>query len=803
MRNKTNFAASNKPKPNSNMKFRNLMLVSLLATQSLGIAAQQTAAHFDMSLTTDGMISETVTNTRYAVHSQLPPVTGRGLDGEALRFDGYSNYVEAGLPAASLSTSALTLKVVLAAESYPMMNVGEAETTPTFATICGNLDEAGKKGLALELSSQGDLRLRFASAYANGFLYTVNGNKKLPCGRWNTVSVVFDKAKNAAILYLNGESIGTGRMSRADIIHSDGDFLIGKDASEKRFGPFLINTFCGLIDDIAFYNECITPTPSEGELPRADFNYPPSRYSVDTNGQNGLWRPLFHGMPSGSWTNESHGMIYSDGRYHVFFQKNPNGPYQARLHWGHISSSDLCQWHEEPIALVPSEGYDLKGCWSGCVYEADGTPYILYTAVDNGRATIAQAKADDKELNDWTKQGIVINGRPTGLSDDFRDPYYFEAGGNRYIIVGTSKNGIGACTLHRQVNGSWTNDGTIFFQGTSASQHGTFWEMPTITALSDSKWLFTCTPMNTNMGVRTLYWIGTIDGDGKFKPDTATPQQLEMNGTSKDGYGLLSPTIYQKDNKTLLMGIVPDHLSTDMNFKMGWAHTFSLPREIQLNSTGNGLVQRPYSGLSAMRQATDAYNTNNITLNGTQELTGIKGRMLELQAEYEITSQNVNTGEMGFQIFKNGNRYAKIYYSGNTVCVDLGQMDRIVNDGNYNGKYTGTVSTRVRAGQTFKLNVFVDHSVVDVFADDTYAFSVRLFPTDADAIDVAAYSTVETSVKSLNAWRLDPNTIGNAIAQPQASNLKAQASNLYNLQGQRVDNNYKGITIVNGKKVKH
>jgi beta-fructofuranosidase len=162
-------------------------------------------------------------------------------------------------------------------------------------------------------------------------------------------------------------------------------------------------------------------------------------------------------MPSGGWTNECHGMTYSDGRYHVFFQKNANGPYMARLHWGHISSENLYSWTEEPIAIAPGESYDIKGCWSGCVFTdaqlTGGKPNIIYTAVDNAKAVMAQASPADETLADWNKQGVIINGRPSGLSDDFRDPYFFAANGQKYIIVGTSKNGVGACTLHKYQNG--------------------------------------------------------------------------------------------------------------------------------------------------------------------------------------------------------------------------------------------------------------------------------------------------------------------------------------------------------------
>ena len=259
------------------MKLKKHLLIALTTVLSTVASAQTAVAHFDMSLK-DGKITELVSQSDYTVASQLPACVLPGIDGKALRFDGYSNYVRAGLPS-GLNTETLTVSVVLAAESYPMMQVDVAETTPTFATICGNLDEDGKKGFAFELSSQGDLRFRYGSAYANGYLYTVNGTEKLPRGQWNVLTAVLNKADNAATLYLNGTQIGTGKMGRSEVVHSTTDFYIGKDASDKKEGPFLINTFCGLIDDIAIYNEVVAPSAYTPQL--ANFNYPAERYAAD------------------------------------------------------------------------------------------------------------------------------------------------------------------------------------------------------------------------------------------------------------------------------------------------------------------------------------------------------------------------------------------------------------------------------------------------------------------------------------------------------------------------------------------
>ena len=762
----------------------------------------QTAAHFDMSLGSDGRsITESVSSSAYTVQSQLPAFNVKSPEGVALRFDGYSNFVKASLPVSSFSTSALTIRVVLAAETYPMMNTAEAENTPTYATICGNLNESAKQGFAFQMSSQGDLRFQFGSAYADGYLFTIDGSEKLKCGQWNVLTVVLDKAGNKGTLYLNGNAIGTCRMSRSDVQHSASDFWIGKDATELKAGPFLINTFCGLMDDIAVYNSALTAdevaalannTLASSVAP--DFNYPSSRYAES------LWRPQFHGMPSGGWTNECHGMTYSDGRYHVFFQKNANGPYMARLHWGHISSENLYSWTEEPIAIAPGESYDIKGCWSGCVFTdaqlTGGKPNIIYTAVDNAKAVMAQASPADETLAGWNKQGVIINGRPSGLSDDFRDPYFFAANGQKYIIVGTSKNGVGACTLHQYQNGSWTNDGSIFFQGANANQHGTFWEMPNMTDLGNGKWLFTCTPLNTGAGVRTLCWVGSVGSDGKFVPDNAAPQFLEMNGISKDGYGLLSPTIYQKDGKTLLLGIVPDKLAGSVNAEMGWAHNYSLPREISLASDGS-LVQKPYSGLRGMRTETKMEKT--LQLNGTESLAPVSGRQVELLGEF-----TVGGGEMGFRFLKKGDKGASLTYNSDNgmLTLDLTALDRTANDnGVYNGVYAVALPKKVTAGQVLKLHVFLDGSIADIFVNDTWAYSVRLFPTNAEQTEAEVFATNNTTAK-VSAWLLDAQQKqSDAIGSIWNDSRSQKNPSIYNLQGMQLSSvPTKGMCIINGKK---
>ena len=65
------------------------------------------------------------------------------------------------------------------------------------------------------------------------------------------------------------------------------------------------------------------------------------------------YRPGYHFLPSANWMNDPNGKIFWKGKYHVFYQHNPNGAFWGMMHWGHAVSDDLVHWEDLPIALTP------------------------------------------------------------------------------------------------------------------------------------------------------------------------------------------------------------------------------------------------------------------------------------------------------------------------------------------------------------------------------------------------------------------------------------------------------------------
>ena len=90
-------------------------------------------------------------------------------------------------------------------------------------------------------------------------------------------------------------------------------------------------------------------------------------------------------------------------------------------------------------------------------------------------------------------------------------------------------------------------------------------------------------------------------------------------------------------------------------------------------------------------------------------------------------------------------------------------LTRTANDGGvYNGVYTAALPKRVAAGETLKLHVYLDGSIVDIFVNDTWAYSVRLFPNDATQVEAEAFATAATPAR-ISAWVLDPTMVPTPI----------------------------------------
>jgi fructan beta-fructosidase len=74
-------------------------------------------------------------------------------------------------------------------------------------------------------------------------------------------------------------------------------------------------------------------------------------------------RQQLHFSSRRGWNNDSNGLVFYKGQYHLYYQHNPYGWNWGNMHWGHAVSTDLVHWTELPIALYPTRFDDW--CFSG------------------------------------------------------------------------------------------------------------------------------------------------------------------------------------------------------------------------------------------------------------------------------------------------------------------------------------------------------------------------------------------------------------------------------------------------------
>jgi beta-fructofuranosidase len=460
-------------------------------------------------------------------------------------------------------------------------------------------------------------------------------------------------------------------------------------------------------------------------------------------------RPRFHLSAPSGWLNDPNGPVHRDGRYHVFFQRNPLAAVWApAVHWGHAISDDLVHWTHLPDAFGPSPvGPDAAGCWSGCVVDDGGVPTAVYSGLAElspiGAANVCLARGDP-ELVRWTKdERNPVLAPPEGPRlAAFRDPFVWREDGGWSMLVGAGLDDDAAVLRYRSHDlVDWADAGVVFRRSSGLETPlwtGRAWECPQLFALGDRHVLLVS--VWDDRPPHTLYAVAFVGDyrDGRFEPERV--ERLDHGAdfyapaVALDGHGRRLAFAWSWEGREEAAAL-----------EQGWAGVHTVPRELTLTVDGR-LGIAPVREVASLRGAVESFR--DVPL-GRLDL-GTRSDCLELAAT--IAPGPAAAIRLTVCASPGGEEETAVVWDAGRLAVDRSRSS--LDPRSLDGVHGGPLDI---GDGDLELRVLVDRSIVEVFANGTFALTERIHPTREDSTGVALEAVGgEAVVRTLDAWELRP-----------------------------------------------
>jgi beta-fructofuranosidase len=183
----------------------------------------------------------------------------------------------------------------------------------------------------------------------------------------------------------------------------------------------------------------------------------------------------------------------------------------------------------------------------------------------------------------------------------------------------------------------------------------------------------------------------------------------------------------------------------------GWSGVYGLPRSLWVGDDGT-LRMRPVEELKMLRCTEKTWTDINLADGQTKRLDDVVGDSCEL----EITINSAAARQCGVKVRASpgGEEETLLFYDAQTkkLCFD---SRRSGIDGR---RVLEQAPLEVRHGEPLTLRVFVDKSVVEVFANCRQAICRRVYPGRRDSLGVVLFASGgPANFSSVKAWEMMPS----------------------------------------------
>jgi fructan beta-fructosidase len=424
------------------------------------------------------------------------------------------------------------------------------------------------------------------------------------------------------------------------------------------------------------------------------------------------YRNQFHASTRRGWNNDPNGMVYHDGKYHLFYQHNPFGIGWGNMHWGHFESADMIHWAEQSLAFYQKTVSDMAFSGGGFVDVNNSagfgknTLFVAFTSTGRGEC-LAFSKDGGRTFTELEENPVV---KHTG-----RDPkVIWYAPQQKWVMVVYDES---PCSETEAVppakDKSLANRNMAFYESKNLRQWtrtGAFtdpdrdavfecpemFELPIAGNPSESRWIL--------LGAQNRYFIGTFDGKTYTK-------ESGPHGTNHGTFYAAQTFSDVPDGRRIQIGWVTTNTYLDEFPDEIVSQSFSLPHEMTLRETKDGL---------------------RVFFMAVKETEKLRGELLAEGKDIKLSDAND-------LLQKCQNELSEVVIE----LTDAGPKQLVINgiDASFNGKTA---------------RVFTDRTFNEVYADDGISYEVR----KREAKNLASTNTkLETAsgtvIRSLKVYRLN------------------------------------------------
>lgn len=493
------------------------------------------------------------------------------------------------------------------------------------------------------------------------------------------------------------------------------------------------------------------------------------------------YRPTSHFIAPHSWSNDPCGAVYvpESQEYLICYQWNPGTTEGGNCAWGMAKSRDLVVWEDCMPAIWNGSSYDRLGVFSGSIVSrlvnGQRVLYLFYTSVSavpihwskpyiKGCETQSVAISTDLGKT-WVRHGsnpLLESPPKCSATTGWRDPFVSPSaslsdllGQSRhtdYMMIASGERKHGP-QLHLYKSDDLASNSWDYVSAvvdvklhTPISKHsnltwGINFECASFFTIGETDYIIIGveeTEESTRHNGHYLLWLS-----GKFiLNDHGLPIfDIKGHGILDNGVLYAAHIFRDEQNRLIQLGWADETAKKSVVQSQGWAGCLGHPRELieierpihpcaeswsewQLNhatGTMKSLGIRPAPQVESLRES--SARTTSSTL---ADFAGIRSRNYEIQAKL---SNLRGTETLIFNVLQSpdGTEVTKLIF-------DLKQQKATVDRSKSSLNHLGTSTPdcgdlRLLPGEDLNIRIFIDVSMVEIYANDRFALTSRVYPS--------------------------------------------------------------------------